>query len=103
MIIFFNLACNLLAIIKNIKENWLFTLILVFGIAMRFIPIDQYQFSHDELSGLSRTIFPTVSQEINYGVMALDTHPSLVQLFLWYWTKLFGYNEIAIKLPFLLC
>lgn len=103
MIIFFNLACKLSAIIKNIKENWLFTLILSFGIGMRFIPINQYQFSHDELSGLSRTIFPTLSQEINYGVMALDTHPSLIQLFLWYWTKLFGYNEIAVKLPFLMC
>lgn len=103
MIIFFNLAHILSAIIKNIRENWLFTLVLLLGVAMRFIPINQYQFSHDELSGLSRTIFPTFSQEINYGVMALDTHPSLIQVFLWYWTKLFGYNEIAVKIPFLLC
>lgn len=103
MIIFFNLADKLFAIIKNIKENWLLLAILFVGIALRFIPIDQYQFSHDELSGLSRTIFPDFLQEINYGVKITDTHPVLIQLFLWFWTKLFGYNEIAIKLPFLIC
>lgn len=103
MIIFFNLARKLSEIIKNIRENWLFALIFLFGVTMRFIPVSHYQFSHDELSGLSRTIFPTFSQELNYGVMVLDTHPPLIQMFLWYWTKLFGYNEIAIKMPFLLC
>lgn len=103
MIIFFNLAQKLLGILKNIRENWLFWLILVAGAVIRFIPINQYQFSHDELSGLSRTVYPSLSQEIEYGVKVLDTHPALIQVFLWYWTKFFGYSEIAIKLPFLLC
>lgn len=102
MIIFFNLADKLLTIIKNIKENWLLMAILVVGIALRFLPINQYQFSHDELSGISRTIYNTFSDELNYGIK-IDAHPALVQLFLWFWTKLFGFNEIAIKIPFLLC
>lgn len=103
MIIFFNLADKLLSIIKNIKENWLLMAILLVGIALRFVPINQYQFSHDELSGLSRTIFPNFVDEVNYGIKITDTHPALVQLFLWFWTKLFGFNEIAIKVPFLIC
>lgn len=91
-----------MSLLKNIKEHWLIALILVIGVLFRFIPLNQYQFSHDELSGLSRTIYPSFLQEINYGVK-LDAHPAFIQLFLWFWVKLFGYSEIAIKLPFLLC
>lgn len=89
-------------ILNTIRQNWLFSLILIIGIAYRFIPIFNYEFSHDELSGLSRTVYPTFLEEINKAIK-IDAHPALVQLFLWYWVKLFGYNEIAIKLPFLLC
>jgi hypothetical protein len=74
----------------------------VVGIAFRFIPIQSYQFSHDELSGLSRTIYASFGDELKYGVEQ-DTHPALVQVFLWLWVKVVGYNEIAIKLPFLIC
>ena len=77
-------------------------LILAVGIAFRFIPIQCYQFSHDELSGLSRTIYASFGDELKFGVEQ-DTHPALVQVFLWLWVKLVGYNEIAIKLPFLMC
>ncbi len=89
-------------ILNTIKQNWLLSLILIIGIAYRFIPIYNYEFSHDELSGLSRTVYPTFLEEINKAIK-IDAHPALIQLFLWYWVKLFGYNEIAIKLPFLLC
>lgn len=69
---------------------------------IRFIPLTEYQFSHDELSAISRTIYPNLIQELNFAIK-LDAHPALIQLFLWFWVKLFGYSEIAIKLPFLLC
>lgn len=103
MLIFFKLALLIMSLIKNIKEHWLIILIISVALAYRFIPIGQYQFSHDELSGLSRTVFTDLFSEINFGVKVLDTHPALIQLYLWIWVKLFGYNEIAIKLPFLLC
>lgn len=77
-------------------------LIIGFGIAFRFIPIQSYQFSHDELSGLSRTIYTNLYDELQYAVK-LDAHPALVQVFLWFWVKLFGYNEIIVKIPFLIC
>jgi uncharacterized membrane protein len=85
-----------------LKENWLLGVILLLGVVFRFIPLNQYQFSHDELSGLSRTIYESFGDELKFGVEQ-DTHPALVQVFLWLWVKLVGYNEIAIKLPFLVC
>ncbi len=92
-----------MTILKNSKEYTGIFLLLLLGIAFRLIPLGQYQFSHDELSALSRTVYGSFSDEITYGVQLGDTHPALVQLFLFYWVKLFGYSEIAIKLPFLLC
>ena len=89
-------------IVDRIKQNWLLILILLIGIAYRFLPIYNYEFSHDELSGISRTVFPSLIEELNNAIK-IDAHPALIQLFLWYWVKLFGYNEIAIKLPFLIC
>ncbi len=89
-------------IVDRIKQNWLLILILLIGIAYRFLPIYNYEFSHDELSGISRTVFPSLIEELNKAIK-IDAHPALIQLFLWYWVKLFGYNEIAIKLPFLIC
>lgn len=74
---------------------------MFFGVAFRFIPIQSYQFSHDELSGISRTIYTNVFDELQYAVK-LDAHPALIQMFLWFWVKLFSYNEIAIKIPFLI-
>ncbi len=91
-----------MTILKNSKESAGFFLLLLLGIAFRLIPLGQYQFSHDELSALSRTVYGGFSDELRYGVMLGDTHPALIQVFLFYWVKLFGYNEVAIKLPFLL-
>ena len=85
-----------------IKNNWLICLIILLGVAFRFIPLNDYQFSHDELSGLNRTMYPNFWDELKFAVQ-IDAHPALVQLFLWLWVKLFGYSEIAIKLPFLIC
>jgi hypothetical protein len=92
-----------MTILKNSKETFGIFLLLALGIAFRLIPLGQYQFSHDELSALSRTVYGNFSDEIMYGVQLNDTHPALIQVFLFYWVKLFGYSEIAIKLPFLLC
>ena len=89
-------------ILTFLKNNWLICLIVILGTAFRFIPLNQYQFSHDELSGLNRTMYANFWDELNFGVK-IDAHPALVQLFLWFWVKLFGYYEIAIKLPFLIC
>ncbi len=89
-------------IINKIKFHWQISIIVFIAIALRLMPIMHYQFSYDELSSLNRTIFENFNDTINYGVK-IDAHPALVQVFLWLWVKLFGYNEIALKLPFLVC
>ena len=57
---------------------------------------------HDEFSALFRTQYHTFHDLILYGVKLNDSHPAGVQVFLYYWIKLFGIHEIAIKLPFAL-
>ena len=89
-------------LILNIKQHWLIILIMLLGIAFRFLPLYDYEFSHDELSGLSRTLYPNFFDELRNGIK-IDAHPALIQLFLWVWVTWFGYSEIGIKLPFLLC
>jgi 4-amino-4-deoxy-L-arabinose transferase-like glycosyltransferase len=85
------------------KQHSFFILLLGLAVFLRFLPLYQYQFSHDELSALSRTVYPTISETLQLGVRYGDTHPFLIQVFIYYWIKLFGTSEIAVKLPFLIC
>jgi hypothetical protein len=56
---------------------------------------------HDELSALLRLNFTTLKDLVEYGIKP-DGHPAGIQLFLFYWTKLFGKDEYIVKLPFML-
>ena len=78
----------------------LFGIILV-AITLRLISPLSIPFTHDEFSALFRTHYLTFSELIEYGVKP-DGHPAGVQVFLFYWTKLFGYSEIVVKLPFII-
>lgn len=88
---------------KWLKENAFFCILLLLAAFLRLAPLGIYEFSHDELSALSRTVFGSLGQEIRFGVQYTDTHPFLIQVFLFYWVKLGGFSEIWVKLPFLLC
>ncbi len=85
------------------RQNVYFLALLALAILLRFLPLGQYQFSHDELSALSRTVYPTLGETLELGVRYGDTHPFLIQVFIYYWIKVFGSSEIALKLPFLIC
>ena len=89
--------------IEYIKKNTVFIGIFLTAIFLRFVPLSEYQLAHDELSALSRLVFPDLKQTLQLGVQYGDTHPALIHLFLYFWIKLFGTSEIAIKLPFLIC
>ncbi|MCE3260345.1 MAG: hypothetical protein K0S12_1986 [Bacteroidetes bacterium] len=88
--------------IKYIKEHSLFFLIFFTCIVLRLLPLFQYQFTLDELSGLYRTQFASFGEMIEKGVKP-DAHPALVQILIYYLSKLFGYQTWIIRLPFLLC
>jgi hypothetical protein len=60
------------------------------------------EYTFDELSALSRTEYGTIAELIDKGVMKLDTHPALVQVFLYYYCMIFGKVEWVVKLPFII-
>ncbi len=84
-------------------EPWVrVTFLVLFAIAalLRFWVLPNIPYTHDEISALVR-IFPSLYETIKIGVIQLDTHPPGVQVFEWIWTKFFGKEEAAVKLPFI--
>lgn len=79
-------------------HRWLLVFILIVATILRLYNLD-YSYSNDELSALSRLNFDSLQDLIVKGVM-VDFHPAFVQLFLYFWTQLFGNTEIAVRLPF---
>jgi len=79
----------------------LVSLLIVASVLRLYHPF-QIPFNGDELGALSRTKFSTFSKLISKGII-IDAHPAGVQVFLYYWTKIVGYSELAVKLPFIIC
>ena len=77
-------------------------IIIAVGTVLRLWDLQNIQFMHDELSALFRLQYNNLSDVIKYGVIEGDNHPAGVQVFLYYWTMLFGFSEIAVKMPFML-
>ncbi len=81
------------------KENIILIIILLGATLLRLIRLDGFSLSNDELSALYRTRYDTIRDLLQYGVKE-DFHPAGIQLFLYFWVKLFGNNAIIIRLPF---
>ena len=86
--------------VKLLKEHSIFLLIFLLCAVLRFIPLFDYQFTYDELSGMERTQFHSFSEVMEKGVK-IDAHPAFVQLLIFYITHYFGYITWIVKLPFL--
>jgi uncharacterized membrane protein len=85
-------------------EQYLIFLILLVGAIMRLWGIgSDFSFSNDELSALTRLQFDSFSELIQLGITEGDMHPAGVQLFLYFWTKVFGISQFAVRLPFVIC
>ncbi|NTW24213.1 MAG: glycosyltransferase family 39 protein [Lentimicrobium sp.] len=81
------------------KRFWLLTgLILLVALALRLTGLG-FSYSNDELSALLRVRFDSFSQLVDDGFY-VDGHPGGIQVFLFYWVKLFGMSEWAVRLPF---
>jgi hypothetical protein len=87
--------------VKQVKDHALFFVILLVCAVLRFIPLFEYQFTLDELSGLCRTEFDSFGELMDKGVK-IDAHPALIQVLIYYLSAWFGYHNWIIKLPFLL-
>jgi len=57
---------------------------------------------HDEFSAILRTYYNNFADLIEIGVKQNDSHPAGVQVFIYYWIKLFGLSEAILKFPFIL-
>jgi len=84
----------------NTKEI-LLLIILLIAFVLRFYQFGELPFMWDELSAWNRLHFDSFSELIELGVKP-DGHPAGVQVFLYYWTHLFGDTEWIVKLPFAL-
>lgn len=81
------------------KMFWLLTgFILVVALALRLTGLG-FSYSNDELSALVRVRFDSFSELVDKGFY-VDGHPGGIQVFLYYWVKLFGMGEWAVRLPF---
>ncbi|MDO5760202.1 MAG: glycosyltransferase family 39 protein [Bacteroidota bacterium] len=76
--------------------------IILVGMVLRFWNYTNIPYTHDEISAILRTNYNSISQLIQQGVLP-DGHPLLIQVFLYFWVKLFGSAEWVVKLPFTLC
>ena len=84
---------------RNKSKEILLLLILLVAFVLRFYQFNQLPFTWDELSAWNRLHFDHFSDLIEFGIKP-DGHPAGVQIFLYYWTYLFGDAEWIIKLPF---
>jgi len=81
------------------NSYWLLVfLILIVAAAFRFTDLN-FSYSNDELSALVRLRFDSFSELVDKGFY-VDGHPGGIQVFLYYWVKLFGMSETAVRLPF---
>ena len=81
----------------------LLMLILTVAAFLRFYHYGSWSLSNDELSALSRLRFDNFTDLIRFGVKESDFHPAGVEVFLWYWTRLFGNGVWVVRLPFVIC
>ena len=81
-------------------NNILLFLILIVASVLRFYHYFDIPFTYDEFSAWFRTQFDNFNDLIYYGVKTTDTHPAGVQVFEYYWIKVFGGSEATVKFPF---
>jgi len=83
------------------KNTIILLCIIGLGIFLRLFGIYDFSFMHDELSVIGRLHFATFSELMEKGVKP-DPHPAGIQVFLWFWTKIFGISELSLRFPFIL-
>jgi hypothetical protein len=89
----------LLERIKKYPEETVLAFILLVGTVLRFHHLGFTSLSNDELSAISRAKQHSFSALIQNGVMT-DFHPAGVELFMYYWIKIFGDGVFIVRFPF---
>lgn len=87
--------------LKRNTDNFILGAILLIALLLRMFRLHELPFMHDEFSALFRADFRTFGEMIEKGVYT-DTHPPLIQIFVFYWLKITGYSYFWIKIPFVI-
>ncbi len=82
---------------RILKKHWVFISLVLVGIIIRLIFISYQGLSNDELSAWHRTHFSSWNDFWVQGVKVGDMHPAFYQVLLWFWVRVFGDSEIAIR------
>jgi len=82
---------------KFTTDQIILLIILLLAALLRFYNYAGWSLSNDELSALSRLQFDSFGEMIRQGVMLGDFHPAGVQVFLWFWVKVFGNSVVAVR------
>lgn len=85
----------------NIKSKYIIFFLLLVASVLRLYNLFDLQYTYDELSAVDRLRFDSFSELIYKGVM-IDAHPALVQVWMYYYSLLFGTTEWLMKLPFII-
>jgi uncharacterized membrane protein len=83
------------------KEYLILGIILFLGFIIRLYHFSSFSLSNDELSAIYRLHFDNLHDLFIQGV-GIDFHPAGVQIFLYYWTHIFGTSVAAIRIPFII-
>lgn len=75
--------------------------ILLIAACLRLVNFSNLSLGNDELSVLARVQYDSFSDLIQLGVKP-DVHPAGIQVFAYYWTRIFGETSFALRFPFLL-
>lgn len=77
-------------------------IVLLAGLSFRLWGLHLMPFQHDEFSAIFRLGYPSLGELIREGVALRDSHPPGVQIFLYYWTRIAGFDHFWLRLPFVL-
>lgn len=82
-------------------RDFVAVIFIAIGAFLRFYGFNEWSFSNDELSAISRTNFDSLTELIEKGIW-VDGHPALIQIFEYFWIQLFGNSAFTVRLPFVL-
>lgn len=87
---------------RSKKELIPIFIILLVASLLRFHNFSELPFTHDEFSTIFRLDYENLTDVIQIGMKELDNHPIGTQVFYYYYTKLFGTGEMAVKFPIII-
>ncbi len=83
-----------------LKKHIPLILLMLAASVLRLWSFADLPFMYDEFSALLRTDYKSFSELVRLGVMENDSHPAGVQVFLYYWVQVVGFDAFWVKLPF---